>query len=178
MIYFKMNRTEKIREIIYEMFLQRDYTDIDTSNNERIIAKKPNGDNICAFTNIIARLNVSEIHIHISILQKENITHGIIIFDGIPTPAVKNVIGNTPNLDLNIELFDACDLQFNITKHILVPTHVRLNKEEIKDFKQKYGTDIPVILRTDPISRFYDFSKGEIIKIIRRNGFISYRIVR
>lgn len=173
-----MNRLEKVREIISEMFEGRGYTHIDSSNEERIMAKKEDGSSVCAFTSIIAKLNVSEIHMHISILQKEKINHGLIVFDGIPTPAVKNVIGNTPNLDINVELFDVDDLQFNITKHRLVPKHIRLEKEEAKEFKSKYGTDIPVLLRIDPVCRFYDFSKGDIIKIIRRNGFVSFRIVR
>lgn len=173
-----MNRLEKVREIICEMFSQRGYKDIDSEDEERITAVKENDETVCAFTKIIEKLNVSEIHMYISILQKEKINHGLIVFDGVPTPAVKNVIGNTPNLDINIELFDVNDLQFNITKHKLVPTHIRLDKEEAKEFKSKYGTDIPVILRNDPISRFYDFSKGDIVKVIRRNGFVSYRIVR
>jgi len=79
---------------------------------------------------------------------------------------------------MNIELFQADDLQFNITQHKLVPKHIRMNKEEMKDFREKYGTNIPILLRTDAVSRFYDFAKGEIIKIIRRDGFVSYRIVR
>jgi len=173
-----MSRQEKIREIICEMFSQRGYTDIDSSDENRITAEKSDGNSVCAFTVIIAKLNVAEIHMHISILQKEKINHGLIVFDGIPTPAVKNVIGNTPNLDINIELFDVNDLQFNITKHRLVPLHIPLDKEDAKEFKQKYGMDIPVLLRSDPVSRFYDFAKGDIIKIIRRNGFVSFRIVR
>jgi DNA-directed RNA polymerase I, II, and III subunit RPABC1 len=117
-------------------------------------------------------------HNYISILQENKIEHGLIIFEGSPTSTVKNVIGNTPALGINIELFTADDLQFNITKHKLVPKHIRLSKEEAKQFKEKYGVNIPKLLRIDPVCRFYDFSTGDIIKIVRRDGFISFRIVR
>ena len=77
-----------------------------------------------------------------------------------------------------IELFNVDDLQFNITKHILVPLHKKLNKEECKEFKEQYGSSIPVLLKSDPVCRFYNFQKGDIIQITRRNSFVSYRIVR
>lgn len=171
-------RSNNVRKIIMEMFIQRGYTDIDDSEDNRILAIKLDGAQVCAFPSIIEKLNVAEIHNHIAILQKAEINHCLIVFDGIPTSAVKNVVSNTPDLKINIELFQADDLQFNITEHKLVPKHVRMTKEEIKEFREKYGTNIPVLLRTDVVSRFYDFAKGEIVKIIRRDGFVSYRIVR
>lgn len=160
------------------MFTQRGYTDIDESKENRILATKPCGTLICAFSNIIEKLNVAEIYSIIALLQKTEINHGLIVFEGVPTPAVKNVVSTTPDLDIHIELFNADDLQFNITEHRLVPKHVLLNSDQAHDFKQKYGTNIPVLLRTDAISRFFDFTKGDVIKIIRRDGYVSYRIVR
>lgn len=171
-------RYNNIYKTITEMFTQRDYTDIVQTDDDCLVAIKPDGNQVCVFKNIVEKLNVDEIHNHISILQNKDINHGIIIYEGIPTPAVKNVISNTPELKLNIELFHADDLQYNITKHKLVPKHIKLNKEETKHFKETYGTDIQILLKIDPISRFYDFCKGDIIKIIRRDGFPAYRIVR
>jgi DNA-directed RNA polymerase I, II, and III subunit RPABC1 len=159
------------------MFKERGYTNIE-KYEDKIIALKPDNKQICIFSKIIEKLNVSEMHNYISILQENKIEHGLIIFEGSPTSTVKNVIGNTPALGINIELFTADDLQFNITKHKLVPKHIRLSKEEAKQFKEKYGVNIPKLLRIDPVCRFYDFSTGDIIKIVRRDGFISFRIVR
>jgi DNA-directed RNA polymerase I, II, and III subunit RPABC1 len=173
-----MNRSDKTKKIILEMFEQRNYTNIETDISTRILAIKPDGQPICAFTKIIDKLNNEEIHSRISELQEYKIEHGILIHEGTPTPAVKGVISNLPDLGINIELFHADDLQFNITKHDLVPTHVLISSSEAKEFKTKYGTNIPSILRTDAVSRFFDFHKGDIIRIIRKNGFISYRIVR
>jgi DNA-directed RNA polymerase subunit H (RpoH/RPB5) len=173
-----MSRSSNVRKIIIEMFNQRGYSDIDDSEDNRVLATKLDGNQVCAFSTIIEKLNVAEIHNYIAQLQKANISHGLLVFEGIPTPAVKNVVTNTPDLMMNIELFQADDLQFNITEHRLVPKHIRLTKDETKEFKEKYGTDIPIIKTDDAVSRFYNFSKGEIIKIIRRDGFPSYRIVR
>lgn len=171
-------RSDNVRRIIMEMFTQRDYSDINDSEENRIIATKPDGTQVCAFPSIIEKLNVAEIQNHISIMQKADISHGLLVFEGVPTPAVKNVVANTPDLKMNIELFQADDLQFNITQHRLVPKHIRLDKEESRQFREKHGTNIPILLRTDAMSRFYDFAKGEIVKIVRRDGFVSYRIVR
>jgi DNA-directed RNA polymerase I, II, and III subunit RPABC1 len=172
------DRTEKAKQTIMEMFSQRGYTDIEFDIANRLMAIKPNGEYICAFTTIIDKLNNDEIHSHISQLQEDEIKHGLLIYEGVPTPAVKGVIANLPALGINIELFHADDLQFNITKHELVPKHSCLGREEAKEFKQKYGTNIPSMLRSDAVSRFLDFRKGDIICITRKSGAISYRIIR
>jgi len=171
------SRAENVHRIIMEMFQQRGYTDIDDSEENRITATKSDETQVCAFPTIIDKLNVSEIHNYIAVLQKMDVNHGLLVYEGIPTPAVKNVIANTPDLKMNIELFHADDLQFNITKHKLVPEHIRLTPEEAQVFRKKYGINIQVLLRSDPIARFYDFAKMEIVKIVRRDGYISYRIV-
>lgn len=168
---------QQILNIIIEMFSQRKYTNIDINENY-IRANKPCGNKIYAFNKVIEKLNVSEIQNCMSILQREQCDHGLIIYQGTPTSVVKVIISNMEELKIDIELFNASDLKFNITKHILVPKHEALSKEETIEFKIKYGTSIPVLLKTDPICKFYNFSKGEIIRVIRRDGFISFRIVK
>jgi len=172
------SRSEKVKEIITEMFHQRNYLNINTDSTP-ITALKDDGVNtIYAFNSIIEKLNNDEIHSYIGLLQEQKVKHAILVYEGAPTPAVKAVISNLPELDINIELFHADDLQFNITKHDLVPKHEKLPQQEAKEFKGRYGSNIPSLLRTDAVVRFYDFHKGEIIKVTRKNGAISYRIVR
>lgn len=174
-----MNNTkfEKAREILLEMINQRLYTDICTENKDYISAVDLNGDKFLAFNKIVKDLNIDEIQKFVNIMNEDNINHILIMHINNPTPAVKNVIENAPNIKKFIELFNIDDLQFNITKHILVPEHILLNKEDTKNFKLKFGIDIPVILNSDSVSKFYNFPKGHIIKIMRKN-FISYRIVK
>lgn len=175
-----ISRSKKIKETLLEMLNQRCYTNLHYDHElNRISALKSDGVNtIYVFTSIIEKLNNDEIHSYIGILQEEKVKHAILVYEGTPTPAVKAVISNLPDLDINIELFHADDLQFNITKHELVPKHEKLSQIQAKEFKAQYGSNIPTLLRTDAIVRFYDFHKGEIIKITRKNGAISYRIVK
>ncbi len=164
--------------VILEMLSQRGYTNIE-ENRERqeILASSSNG-TVCVFLTVITKLNVAEIQNRISDLQDRDIHHGIIIYSGTPTPTVKNVVSRSSAIGITIELFHSDDLQFNITKHRLVPKHVLLSKEEATEFKATYGTSIPFLLRSDPVCRFYDFSKGDIVKIIRKDNFVTYRIVK
>ena len=159
------------------MFTQRGYSNI-TIDDQYIIAEKPDGEIIKAFLSVIPKLNVSEIQNCIANLQESKINHGLIVYDGVPTSVVKVIISNIEELKMNIELFQSSDLQFNITKHVLVPKHFKLNKIEAQEFKTKYGLNIPILLKNDPVAKFYDFSRGDIIKVIRRDGFVSFRIVR
>ena len=170
-------RLEKVKQTITEMLTQRGYTNLKTTATA-LTAIKPNGLMIYSFSSIIEKLNNDEIHSHIAQLQQDDVKHAIIIYEGTPTPAVKAVIANLPDLDINIELFHADDLQFNITRHELVPKHELLTSAESNEFKHTYGSNIPTLLRSDAISRFYDFHKGDIVRICRRSGAISYRIVR
>jgi DNA-directed RNA polymerase subunit H (RpoH/RPB5) len=171
-------RLENVRRTILEMFEQRGYTDIDSSEDNRILATKSNGDQICAYSHIIQKLNVGEIKTYIALLQTLNIPHCILVYDGVFTPAVKSIMEHMPSLNLNIELFSADNLQFNVTKHVLVPTHILLDKNEANEFKKKYGKKLPVILRSDPIAKFYDYHRDDIIKIVRRDGHVMYRVVK
>ena len=83
--------------------------------------------------------------------------------------------------DLIIELFQEEELQYNITKHYLVPKHelsYPKGTKISKDFKDKYGDKFPVLLKTDPVARFYGYNKGDIIKITRKGGYVTYRFVK
>jgi DNA-directed RNA polymerase I, II, and III subunit RPABC1 len=171
-----MNQNEKACSTILEMFSERGYTDIE-NGDEYIIAKKENGDGVYAFKNVIEKLNIEQIKIVIYKLGEIKISHGIVIHEEKPTSAVKNFLADSANTDIKIELFPVVDLQYNPTKHVLVPKHVPLSRREAMEFRQKYESKIPTLLKTDVISRFYGFERGMIIKIIRPDT-ISYRIVK
>lgn len=170
-----MSRADNVRKIILEMFSQRGY-DVDDEEDNRILAFKPDGGQVCAFPSIINKLNVSEIHGHITLLKEMKIDHGLLVYSGTPTPAVKNVVRNAPDMKMIIELFDESDIQFNITKHRLQPKFERLDKNESKSFINKLK--LPTMLRSDPIARFYNYQRGDVIKVTRKNKTVCYRIVK
>lgn len=61
-------------------------------------------------------------------------------------------------------------MKIDISKHILVPTHILLSKEEAKEVMKKYNVkpeNLPKILESDPAIRELDAKPGQIVKIIR-----------
>jgi DNA-directed RNA polymerase I, II, and III subunit RPABC1 len=78
----------------------------------------------------------------------------------------------------HIELFNIDELRFNLTKHKLVPTHIKLSDAQQQSFLQTFGEKIPIILKTDPISKIYDYKRNDIVKIIRPGNEVSYRICK
>ncbi len=61
---------------------------------------------------------------------------------------------------------------FNINVTKKAPIHEKVVNW---DFKKK---DLPIIKPEDPICIFYNFVKGDVIRIIRSDGDIAYRMVR
>lgn len=169
-------KLEKAEIIINEMVKQRKYTDISkTTENDipMIFATSDRKEKMCIFLRVIPKLDAAEIKTHISVLESFEINHAILIYNGEPTPMVKNVLSNTKNLGKYIELFSIDDLQYNCTKHILVPSHEKVQKVEKVNPK-----DIPRISSEDPIARFYGFRPGDWIKITRKDNSIVYRLVK
>jgi DNA-directed RNA polymerase subunit H (RpoH/RPB5) len=104
------------------------------------------------------------------------VKHLILIYFNGFTNQVKKLIYDIK--DIYIEMFDYKKLSFNITKHELQPKFICLSHEESKNIKKEFGTNLSVIKLNDPISRFYDYKKGSIIKIIRKNRYVTYRMVK
>jgi DNA-directed RNA polymerase I, II, and III subunit RPABC1 len=164
---------QKIRETVLEMFEQRGYTDFEETETD-IVALKPDGNQVCAFIKIIPKMNLDEIHSHISLLKDSEIKHFILIHENKPTSNVVTCIATLANIDKQIELFKSIDLLINITKHRLVPKHSAVeNPEKLI----KLAKNLPIMKSTDQIARFYNFLPGTIVKVERPNC-ICYRIVR
>jgi DNA-directed RNA polymerase I, II, and III subunit RPABC1 len=87
-------------------------------------------------------------------------------------------------LKLNIQLFDIKQLQFNISKHELVPKHeVVSSDEEVKDIMEKFMLkskfQLPIILKTDAMSKYLGLKNGDVVRITRvsptSGEYIIYR---
>ena len=76
-------------------------------------------------------------------------------------------------IDGLLSVFMFSDLHFNPTKHHLVDKHTKLTKDEIKDLMTHYNikakTQLPIILKSDPISKWLGIRPGDIVKIDRYN---------
>lgn len=87
----------------------------------------------------------------------------------------------------NIQIYWCKQLQFNPTKHELVPTHRKLSKKEEDDIMSRYSLNskhqLPILLKDDIISKYYNFKSSDIIEITQtktsQNGnYKFYRCVR
>ena len=172
-----MTRQERAYVVCLELLKQRDYTIIkEDKENKKIIALKPNGNQMCVFFNSTPKFDTKSMKETIVLMNELGIKHSLVIFmDGV-TPATKNTLSQTE--DVYIELFHEDDLQYNITRHRLQPIFERLPSDEAEEFKTKYDTKFGTLRLEKPISRFYDYSRGDVIRIIRHDGYINYRIVR
>lgn len=134
-----------------------------------------NSDNVIVFFPVENKVNIDTIKEILYKMEQIQIKNCIIVYKESITSSAKKALDV---LELNIEMFHLEQLQYNITKHSLVPKHVRVdNKREKKELLQKYGSQLPILLRSDAVSRFYNYKKGDLIKILRNNNTVCYRKV-
>ena len=69
-------------------------------------------------------------------------------------------------------------MSIDYTQYKYYYPHIKiLDKEKEKLIKQ-YGNRLPIILQKDIIIRYLNYKKGDIIKIIRDNDYITYKLVK
>ena len=165
---------EKAYNVCIEMLNQRGYTIMEQKQD--IMAIKQNKENVIVIFNNSDSFDNKSMKDVITKMKDEEVNHAIIVYKNKVTPHVKNILEQ--NVELYIELFSEKELQYNITKHRLQPVFDKLPEKDAIEFKKKYGIKIPVMKSEQPISRFYNYKKGDMIRIIRKDGYISYRIVK
>ena len=168
---------EQARKICLEMLSQRGYELID-NDPERIISVKQDGKLVVTFFSDLPKFNVKNIQVYIAIMNELQIFHAIIVYKDGVTAFTKKAVDQS--LEMRFELFAVENLQYNITKHRLQPRFERLSNEDADNFKKEFGLRFATLRHDDPIALFYDYNKGDVIRIIRNNGnkFITYRIVK
>jgi DNA-directed RNA polymerase I, II, and III subunit RPABC1 len=105
------------------------------------------------------------------------------------------IIRNKPNNSIfrllkdynNVQIMWLNQLKFNPTRHFIVPEHIKLSEEESKEIIKNYSLSskfqLPLLLKEDAISRYYNFKVGDIIKIrqsitCQNKNYVFYRCVR
>lgn len=109
-------------------------------------------------------------------LQEHKKKHALIVYQNIITSSAKKAIEHLQ--EYTLETFEKKELQFNPTKHRLYCPHQRLDKNQIPVKIKNELQSLPILLRTDIISRYFRFQRGDVIKIQRKNGSIAYRLVK
>ena len=120
-------------------------------------------------------LTIHNLKIYMKNMFDNNITHCVIIYSNKITPSAKKIIDIS---EFEIETFTKDEMSINITEHKYYFPHIKINDQEKQQLINKYGKHLPIILKSDPVVRYLNFKKGDILKIIRKNNYIHYRIVK
>jgi DNA-directed RNA polymerase subunit H (RpoH/RPB5) len=168
---------ERAYDICLEMLVQRGYAIIDQDKEDlRIIALKKDGNQVMVFFNAAPKFDIKSLKETISIMNEIDVTHAIVVHREGVTSQTKSTLDQSK--ELYVELFLEEDLQYNITKHRLQPTFEKLDNDSAEFFKKKYGMKFGTLRLDKPIARFYDYQRGDVIRITREDGYINFRIVK
>lgn len=161
-----------MNDIIITNLKHRGYIFIKQEDN--IIFMRNNNEIILVFINdgILNMINIKD---YMSITNSLKVSHIIIIYTNKITPSTKKIINYN---DIKIELFEQNEMSFDLTKHKYYYPHIKVDNNIKETLLNKYGNNLPIILKSDPIVKFMNFERGDIIKILRKDNNIFYRIVK
>ena len=86
-------------------------------------------------------------------------------------PQSFNLRSVATNFGPHAEVFTFTELQFNVSRHHLVPKHAKMTDVEVKQLLASYQhTDkkcLPSILATDPMAKYLGLRHGDVVRITR-----------
>lgn len=162
-------------ETIKEMMNDRGYEVWMDMDPMPICSTKDNKSHIMIYLCPTEKFNIEGVKYAIYQLQQYRLKHVFIVYQNIITSSAKKAIEHLQ--DYTMELFEKKDLQFNPTRHRLYCPHIKIEKNS-NEIPTDQTNNLPVLLRTDVIAKYFHFNRGDIIKIKRKNGSIAYRIVK
>ncbi|KAI9156561.1 hypothetical protein LWI28_008670 [Acer negundo] len=107
------------------------------------------------------------------IVNRESLQGLILILQSKVTAYAKK---ETEKFSFKVELFQITDLLVNITKHILTPKYEILNAAKKHKILKKYEVEekqLPWMLETDAIARYYGLEKGQLVKVTYSGGIVD-----
>lgn len=154
--------------------------------------------------------NIS-VNVDMEFKLKENDKQFIIKFIDIPLTTIKKVAGIEEFLNNNIEyhkiiilkdkkiipkvysqfiqynnteVFTRDNLMIDLVSHDIIPRHILLSDDEKEKVLSEYNItkkNLPQMLSSDPIARYYNMKVGDVVKIIRPSitggHAVAYRII-
>ena len=165
---------EKCLTVVREMMNDRGYTEWEEIDPIVSICLKEN-DRIMIYTSKTEKFNIEGVKYAVFQLQQHRLRHAIIIYQNIITSSAKKAMEHLQ--DYALEMFEKKELQFNPTRHRLFCPHTRVDKNSNEVPKDQIS-NLPVLLRTDVVAKYFYFHRGEIIRIQRHNGSLAYRVVK
>lgn len=129
------------------------------------------------------KIGVKTIQGYVMRMEEEDVRKAIVVVRMGLTPSAKQAMRNV-GPEYFMEDFLESELLINITEHELVPRHIVLGPEEKAELFNRYKlaeSQLPKLLTSDPVARYYGFKRGQVIKIIRRSDtagrYVTHRLV-
>ncbi|KAG0434801.1 DNA-directed RNA polymerases I, II, and III subunit RPABC1 [Dictyocoela muelleri] len=159
--------------------VQNDNSDINNNNDDKNI--KNDNDALVVQISDEPKISLKSIKLIIDDLERQNIKKLILISEEGASYSAQKVIDEC---NLEIDFFKIKELMFNVTKHILVPKHRIMSENEKIEYlnKRKISeNELPKILKSDPVAKYFGARKGDVFEIERNSSTAGisyyYRIV-
>ncbi|KAK2366733.1 DNA-directed RNA polymerases II and IV subunit 5A [Trifolium repens] len=126
-------------------------------------------DKINVFFSDSTKLGVKAVTTFRDRMLKDNVHRGILVLQNQVSSQGRRELMNFYT-KVRIEIFMEDELLVNITKHELVPKHQVLTDAEKKDLLKTYTcqqTQLPKMLITDPVAKYYGLERGQVVRITR-----------
>ena len=154
----------------------RGYEKINQLNNDYIMKHTETGKLLMVFM-CEDNLNIQILKVYVRCLEEIDIKHAIIIYKHKITPSSKKILASLKSLyEIELFTFDEMSIDYKNMKYFY--EHIKLEGDEKQEIIDKYGLKIPTILKSDIIIRYLNYKKGDIIKILRKDNYIHYRIIK
>lgn len=174
-----------IKNTISEMMYDRGFHKMELVDDTYIVAENDQNKRTIVYFASTQRVSIKKMKHIKEIIENDEFGFCclIIVCKGSVTSFAKQFITTDVN-NLLVQIFTEKELMFNITKHSLVPKHDLLNSVEKRNVIDLYKTNLkhfPNILSGDPVSKYYAYVPGNLIKITRNSPnvgtFVTYRVV-
>lgn len=156
---------------------------VDRAGLAFLVQKQDNpADQLFVFFPEDLNVGVKPIRGYVERMNEQGVFRAIVVVRQSMTPSAAKIMSQMAPKYL-LEHFSDSELVVNITEHVLVPQHILLNEEEKKMLLSRYRlkeTQLPRILITDPVARYYGLRRGDVVKILRTSEtagrYVTYRL--
>uniref|UniRef100_A0A0E0MJI1 RNA polymerase subunit H/Rpb5 C-terminal domain-containing protein n=1 Tax=Oryza punctata TaxID=4537 RepID=A0A0E0MJI1_ORYPU len=109
--------------------------------------------------------------------KEENLSRLILILQSKILSRAREAIKEI--FKFKVDIFQATDLLVNITKHVLKPKHEVLSADQKAKLLKEYNVEdsqLPRMLETDAVARYYGFDKGTVVKVTYDSELTGKRV--
>lgn len=173
---------QNVYNITKEMLRDRKYNNIEllNDNSDTLVAKNIIGKKIMVIFDFVegSKIKKGVLTSCINMMEEESCNHIILVYNDTATSDAKKYIETLAGREKIVEIFTLDQLSYNPLKFFMQPSYEKLTNPEKISLYEYVGKNIPGILKSDPVCRWYNFQIKDVIKITRKSGEVIYRVVK